>query len=135
MAPRSRLAKLSFLVFGLGVALYLGGTGPREQHVRIVLGDGARDVTGIELQYVGEGGDVVRDARMTYGAEGGAPRVVSHEPKLPDGTYRLLVDVHQSKRRVSLERSVTLGGGSSQVDLSAALLPPPSTDSTTDADR
>lgn len=123
-----------FLVFGLGVALYLGGTGPREQHVRIVLGEAAPEVAGVDLQYLGEGGDVVREARLTY-RSGSAPRVVAHEPRIADGSYRLHIDVTTSKRRVSLERSVTLGGGSSQVDLSAALLPPPSTDSTTDADR
>lgn len=119
---RSRLAKLGFLLFGLAVAAYLGMRGPHEQHVRLVLGDAAPEVTGLEIQYVDSDGEVAREARLSYPA-GSAPRVVSHEPELPDGTYRLKVDVATRERRVPVERSVTLGGGSTQVDLSQALLP------------
>lgn len=119
---RSRFAKLGFLVFGLAVAAYLGMRGPREQHLRLVLGDAAPDVTGLEIQYIYEDGEVAREARLSYPG-GTAPRVVSHEPQLPDGTYRLRVDVATRDRRVPVERSVTLGGGSTQVDLSQALKP------------
>lgn len=120
MATRSRVAKIGFLVFGLGVAAYLGLTGPREQHVNLVLGDGAPEVSRVDVQYVDEEGDVAREARFAYPA-GAAPRIVSHEPHLPDGAYRLRVDLGTRERRVSVERSVTLGGGSTQVDLSQAL--------------
>ena len=118
---RSRLAKIGLLVFGLALAVYLGARGPREQHVRIVLGDGARDVTALEIQYGHDETDVARDARFTFEA-GSAPRVVSHDPKLPDGDYRLRIEIDARGRRVSVRRQVTLGGGSTQVDVSAALL-------------
>src|SRR3954447_17079251 len=89
---RARLTRLAFLLFGLVVAFYLGRQGPQEQHVRVVLGAAAPDVTGVDLQYVGQDGDVVREAHFIY-PKGGAPRVVAHEPKLPDGQYRLQIDV------------------------------------------
>jgi hypothetical protein len=122
-AARSRFAKLGFLLIGLAVAAYLGMRGPHEQHLRLVLGDAAPDVTGLEIQYVDQDGEVARAARLSYPA-GGAPRVVSHEPELPDGTYALRVNVATRERRVPVERSVTLGGGSTQVDLSQALKAP-----------
>jgi hypothetical protein len=126
---RSRIAKLGFLVFGLSVAAYLGSRGPREQHVNLVLGDQARDVSRVLLQYVDDEGEIAREARFAY-PPAAAPRVVAHEPHLPDGSYRLKVDLDTRDRRVSVERQVTLGGGSTQVDLSAALarepLPPSS---------
>ena len=117
---RSRLAKIGFLIFGLGVAWYLATMGPRDQHVRFVLGDSAPAVTGLDIQYVSADGEVAREARLAYPA-GGAPRVVSHEPKPVGAVDELRLDVSTRDRRVSLERSVTLGGGSTQVDLSSAL--------------
>lgn len=121
MATRSRYAKLAFLLVGLGVVLYLGKKAPHEQHVRYVLGDAAADVTTIELQYVDADGDVAREARLIYPG-GQAPRIVPHEPELPDGPYKIKVDVSTRERRVSVERSVTLtGGGSTQIDLAASL--------------
>jgi hypothetical protein len=111
---------VALLVMGLAVAAYLGARGPREQHVNFVLGDLAPDVRGLTVQYVSDDDEVARDVRLAY-ADGAAPRVVSHEPKLADGSYRLRIDLDTRERRVSVERSVTLGGGSTQVDLSRAL--------------
>src|SRR4051794_15053679 len=89
---RRRTLSFVFLAFGLGVALYLNQTTPHEQHLRVVLGEAAKDVTGIEIQYVAEDGETARDMRASYDA-GAAPRIVSHEPKLPDGPYTVRVDV------------------------------------------
>ena len=119
--PRSRYAALAFLGIGIAVTAFLAKRGPHEQHVRFVLGDSAPEVTGLEVQYVDRDGDVSREARLVY-AEGTAPRIVPHDPELPDGTYKLKVDLTTRDRRVSVERSVTLSGGSTQVDLSAALV-------------
>jgi hypothetical protein len=120
---RSRLAKIAFLIFGLGVAWYLATMGPREQHVRFVLGDASPAVVGLDIQYVSEDGELAREAQLAYGP-GAAPRVVAHEPQLADGGYRIRVDIRTRDRRVSVERSVTLGGGSTQIDLSTALSRP-----------
>lgn len=122
--PRSRYAALAFLAIGIGVTAYLAKRGPHEQHVRFMLGDSAGEVTGLEIQYVDADGDIAREARLSY-ADGKAPRVVPHEPELPDGPYRVRVDVSTRERRVSVERSVTLSDGrSTQIDLAAALVPP-----------
>jgi hypothetical protein len=123
VSPRRRpIVRLVFLVFGLLVALYLSRQGPQEQHVRIVLGSGAPHVTGLDLQYIGPEGDIVREAHLIY-PKGGAPRVVSHEPKLPNGDYRLQIDLEAREGRRGVQRQVTLGGGSTQVDVSNVLAP------------
>ena len=101
---------------GIGVTVFLAKRGPHEQHVRFMLGDKASEVTSLEVQYVDKDGDVARDARLSYAA-GTAPRVVPHEPELPDGAYKVKVDVTTRDRRVSVERSVTLTGGSTQINL------------------
>ena len=117
---RGRLARLFFLVFGLLVALYLGTQGPQEQHVRVVLGPAAADVTTVDLQYVAKDGDIAREAHFNY-PKGAAPRVVAHEPQLPNGEYRLQIDLDTIDGRRAIQRQVTLGGGSTQVDVSSAL--------------
>jgi hypothetical protein len=128
-APRGRrpLTRLAFLAFGLLVALYLGTQGPHEQHVRIVLGAAAAEVTAVDLQYIALDGDVVREAHFAY-PNGAAPRIVAHELQLPNGDYRLQIDVDARDGRRGIQRQVTLGGGSTQVDVSSALAretPPP----------
>ena len=114
------MARILFLVFGLLVALYLGTQGPQEQHVRIVLGSGAPEVTGVELHYVANDEEPVREAHFTY-PKGSAPRVVAHEPQLPNGEYRLQIELDTIDGRRAIQRQVTLGGGSTQVDVSSAL--------------
>lgn len=136
-APSHRRAvSIAFLVFGLLVAAYLGSQGPQEQHVRIVIGPRAPDVIGVELRYVGSDGEVARSTHFAF-PTGKAPRVLSHEPQLPNGEYRLEIDVdlqengetgagsgHVGARdgRRGVQRQVTLGGGSTQVDVSTALI-------------
>ena len=107
---------------GALIAAYLASKSPRDQHLRLVLGPQAAEVTGVEIQYVAEDGDVACDARMTF-APGEAPRVVSHEPQLADGDYRVRIDLDTREGRRTVERRVTLGGGTTQVDLTTALSP------------
>ncbi len=121
-AGRRPLTRLAFLVFGVLVALYVGTLAPREQHVRVVLGAAAPVVTGVDLQYLTADGEVAVEAHFAY-ARGAAPRVVAHEPKLRDGAYRLQIDVDAQGGRRAIQRQVTLGGGSTQVDVSSVLLP------------
>ncbi|MBX3209303.1 MAG: hypothetical protein KF764_29995 [Labilithrix sp.] len=117
---RRPLSRLAFLVFGLLVALYLGTLRPQEQHVRVVLGAGAPEVTAVDLEYVAADGEIAREAHFAYPA-GAAPRVVAHEPQLPNGEYRLQIEVDARGGRRGIQRQVTLGGGSTQVDVSSAL--------------
>ena len=115
-----RAFSLLILVAGGLAAFWFSREGPREQHLRVVLGDASQEVTGLAVAYEKEGGETVREARFSYG-RGTAPRVVSHDPSLPDGPYRLRFEVDVREDRRTVERQVTLGGGSTQVDLSTAL--------------
>ncbi|MBX3258542.1 MAG: hypothetical protein KIS78_19525 [Labilithrix sp.] len=120
VGSRRPITRFAFLLVGLLVALYLGTLRPQEQHVRVVLGAGAPDVTAVDLQYVAGDGEVAREAHFAYPA-GAAPRVVAHEPQLPNGEYRLQIEVDARDGRRGVQRQVTLGGGSTQVDVSGAL--------------
>lgn len=118
---------LKFVLLGAGllVALYFGSKAPRDQHLRLVLGDRAGDVTGVALQYVPDPGDeVAREARMAFPE--GAPRVVAHDPALVDGDYRVRIDLDTRQGRRAVERRVRLGGGSTQIDLASDLARPSS---------
>jgi hypothetical protein len=114
---RRRGAAFVFLALGLAIAAYLSPQVPRDQHVRIVLGDSAPAVTGLALQYAAEDGEVARDVHFSYDA-GAAPRIVSHEPRLRNGEYRLQIEIDARDGRRSVQRQVTLGGGSTQIDVS-----------------
>lgn len=126
---RRRIGSLVFLAFGLGIAFLLSNNAPQEQHVRVVLGSAAPEVTGLTLQYLATGGEVANETSFTY-PRGQAPRVVAHDPRLPSGDYSLHIDVAASKTLAdasteihrSVERQVTLKGGSAQVDVSSAIL-------------
>ncbi len=120
-----RPLKLVLLAGGLGLAVYFGAKAPREQHVRIVLGDRAARVTAVDLQYTVDNAEaeMVREARLAFPE--GAPRVVSHDPNLADGDYRLRIDLDTREGRRSVERRVRLGGGSTQLDLATDLAAPP----------
>jgi hypothetical protein len=119
---RRPFARIALVALGLLLVLYFGQKTPKEQHVRIVLGDAASEVTGLELQYVARDGDVARETRLVF-PRGGAPRVVSHEPKLPNGDYRLEIEIDARDGRRATQRQVTLGGGSTQIDVTDVLLP------------
>jgi hypothetical protein len=124
--PRRRLLPFAVLAAGGLVAAYLASRSPRDQHVKLVLGAGADQVTGLEVQYVADDGDTARDVRMAFPA-GQAPRVVSHEPKLADGDYSLRIALDTREGRRAVERRVTLGGGTTQVDLASVATAPQAT--------
>ena len=88
--------------------------------MRVVLGAAAPEVKALDLRYIAGDGDVMREVHFTYPNEP-APRVVAHEPKLPSGEYQLQLDVDTREGRRAVQRRVTLGGGSTQVDVSSAL--------------
>ncbi len=125
-SPRRRLLPLAILLAGGVLLAYFASSGPRDQHLRLVLGDAAPGVSALSVQYAAtKSGEVAREVRLTYGADGGgaaAPRVVALEPRLPDGDYRLRIDVDTREGRRTTERQVTLGGGTTSVDLSGLLV-------------
>ena len=116
--PRRRVLPFAVLAAGGLLAAHLASKTPREQHLALVLGDRAATVTGLELQYVAADGEVARIARFTF-EPGRAPRVLSLTPELIDGDYRLRIDLDSREGRRSVERRVTLGGGTTQVDVAS----------------
>ena len=121
--PRHRVFKIALIAAGAIVAAYFAQKAPRDQHLRLVLGPAFDQVTGLEIQYVGASGDLARSVRMAFDP-GPAPRVISHEPQLPDGDYRLRIDLDTREGRRSTERRVSLGGGTTQVDLAGIVSAP-----------
>lgn len=117
MSPRHRrIVGLAILMGGGALVAYFASRTPRDQRVRIVLGDRAPTVTALFVEYDSPDGEALREARMTYEL-GKAPRVVSLEPRLPDGDYRLKIDVDTREGRRQGERRVTLGGGTTSVEM------------------
>jgi hypothetical protein len=114
--PQRRRLSLAILVLGATAVLLLEPKLPREQHVRFVLGDAAPGITELEVQYLGSGGEVARETRLGF-EPGRAPRIVAHDPSLADGPYQLRIEVGAREGRRSVERQVTLSGGTTQVDL------------------
>jgi hypothetical protein len=113
---RRRFIGLAILLAGGLLIAYFAQRTPKDQHLRIVLGDKAPSVTAVSIQYETPEGEVLRDVQMTYEA-GTAPRSVSLEPRLPDGDYRLKIDVDTREGRRAGERRVTLGGGTTSVEI------------------
>jgi hypothetical protein len=122
-ARSTRWTRLLLLGAALVVALVLGRQWPKEQTVHYVLGESAPRVVELDARYAsaGEGEDWTREASFRY-AVGLAPRVVTHEPSLPDGDYTVEIDVVGDKDRSRVRRRVTLtGGGSTSIDLAGTM--------------
>ena len=124
LAPRRRYA---FLLLALGALAFfvLGPKWPQDQSVRIVLGSRAPDVEELRVRYAERGAEeLVREATFRY-PKGGAPRIVSHEPRLPNGDYLVEIDLGFEHGHAETRRMVTLGGGSTSIDVSQVAPPSP----------
>lgn len=122
-----RLLSLVALAGGLAAALPLAQRWPREQTVHYVLGDAAPRVQELDARWIegkpagaGSSDDVNREATFRY-APGQAPRVVTHQPSLPDGDYTVEIDVVSGSERSTVTRRVTLAGGSTSIDLAGSV--------------
>ena len=121
---RKRLLRLLLLGAALFVAMILARQWPKEQTVHYVLGDGATRVEEVDARWApgatssASPEDWTREATFRY-APGRAPRIVTHEPKLPDGDYTVEIEIASaSATRNIVRRHVTLtGGGSTSIDL------------------
>jgi hypothetical protein len=121
---RKRLLRLLLLGAALTVVLVLGRRWPKEQTVHYVLGDSAGRVQEVDARWAESASasaeDWTREATFRY-APGQAPRVVTHEPKLPDGDYTVEIDIAAAAGRNTVRRRVTLAGGSTAIELSQAV--------------
>jgi hypothetical protein len=118
-----RLARLGLAAAALAVAMTLAPKWPNEQTVHYVLGNAAARVEEIDARWGPsdrEPEDWTRDASFRYAA-GRAPRVVTHQPRLPDGDYTVQIEIVSARERSVVERHVTLGGGVTSIDLATAV--------------
>ena len=119
---RKRLLRLLLLGAALVVAMLLARHWPKEQTVHYVLGDAAGRVQEVDARWAQGAGaeDWMREASFRY-APGKAPRVVTHEPRLPDGDYTVEIDIQGASERNTVRRRVTLAGGPLSIDLGQAV--------------
>lgn len=119
-----RLLSLLALAGSLAAAVPLTQHWPKEQTVHYVLGDAAPRVRELDARWAeGRGGaddEWSREATFRYGA-GQAPRVVTHQPRMPDGDYTVEIDLVSDSDRSTVTKHVTLSGGSTSIDLAGAV--------------
>ena len=127
-----RLLSLVALAGGLAAAVPLGGSlaksWPHEQTVHYVLGDSAPRVLELDARWAQIGAapsDPASDAwsrEVTFRYTAGkAPRVVTHEPRMPDGDYTVEIDLLSDRERNTITRHVKLEGGSTSIDLGGSV--------------
>jgi hypothetical protein len=124
MEVRRRLLPLLFIAIGAAFYFTLAPHWPADQHVRIVLGERAPRVEEVTLRCAtserSSSDDWLREVTFRY-AKGSAPRIVSYEPRLVRGDYLVEVEIHSDDGRVvTLDRHVTLAGGTTSIDLPEA---------------
>ena len=127
---RRRFARLALLAAALALTVLFVGRWPKQQSVHFVLGDAAPHVEGLDARWARQHAlassgdppaseDWTREVRFRY-APGRAPRVVTYEPRLPDGDYTVEIEIVASSERKLVRRQVALGGGAAQIDLASA---------------
>jgi hypothetical protein len=142
-AASNQRRRLLYLLLGLGVtvALIFAPKVPKDQSVRFVLGAAAARVTELEVRYArredanaagggrGQGAgplakshdeiEWLREATFHY-TVGDAPRIVTHDLRLPAGEYLLEIEIATVSARATVERKAMLDGTTS-FDLSSAV--------------
>ncbi len=93
----SGISMLILVTAALATATVLGKHGPKDQTVHYVLGSAAARVEEVDASWIpwdkhGESQESLRDVSFRY-APGHAPRVVTHEPRLPDGDYTVKIEI------------------------------------------
>jgi len=121
MDVRRKLLPVLLIAAGSVVYFSLAPGWPVDQHVRVVLGDASPRVDEVTLRFAKShssgGGDWLREVTFHY-AKGGAPRIVSYEPRLASGEYLLEIEIRtEDSRVVTNERHVDLTGGTTSIEL------------------
>jgi hypothetical protein len=122
----TRAKKLGPLILVAAIAalwLVLGRKIPHTQTVHIVLGDAASRVTELHVGY-GErdsrSPELTREATFQW-AEGAAPRIVTHAPRLADGEYRVEIVIGTRGRHAMVERRVKIEENPVSIDVQEAV--------------
>ena len=132
---KKRLVRMLVLAAVLMVALVFARQWPKDQTVHYVLGDSAPLVTQVDARWApgteATDEDWTREASFRY-APGKAPRIVTHEPRLPDGDYTVEIEIVAAsvlndgthapeKNDVKVRKHVTLSGGATSIELGGAV--------------
>jgi hypothetical protein len=122
---RKRRSPFVFLLLlvAVGLTIYVSEKAPKEQHVRFVLGGAAPRLVRLTCEYEGSEG-IARTADFTFD-HADAPRVIAHDPELPNGAYTLHLRVFSKEGQNTIERRVTLSQGTVSVDLAGEVPSPP----------
>ena len=114
----------------LMVALVFARQWPRDQTIHYILGDAAKRVEEVDARWAT--GTVAaetidqwsREASFRY-APGNAPRIVTHEPRLPDGDYTVEIEIvalaDATEQRARVRKHVTLSGGATSIELAESV--------------
>jgi hypothetical protein len=117
------------------IGLYFAREWPKDQTVHYVLGNAAPRVEEVDARWapgIAATSDWTREASFRY-PRGKAPRVVTHEPRLPDGDYTVEIeivvasaangngDAPAPKNEVVVRKHVVLGGGATSIELADAV--------------
>ena len=138
MNARPRVLRLLLLVAVLGIGLVLTRHWPSEQSVHIVLGDAAPGVQGLSLGYTiaegapssADGATADRERQVTFHyAKTGAPRIVTHEPRLVSGEYDVDIEIERTDtsgsatapKAVTVRRRVLVDGHPVSIDVSKTI--------------
>jgi hypothetical protein len=125
---RQRALRMLALAAVLMIGLYFARQWPKDQTVHYVLGDAAPRVEEVDARWapgIAATEDWTREASFRY-APGKAPRIVTHEPRLPDGDYTVEIDIvaaneAHEKNEVVVRKHVILGGGATSIQLADAV--------------
>jgi hypothetical protein len=123
-----RALRMLVLAAVLIVALYFARQWPKDQTVHYILGDAATRVEEVDARWapgIAATEDWTREASFRY-APGKAPRIVTHEPRLPDGDYTVEIEIvaanlAHEKNDVVVRKHVVLGGGATSIQLADAV--------------
>ena len=125
---KKRIVRMLVLAVVLMVALVFARQWPKDQTVHYVLGDAATRVEEVDARWAsateGATDDWTREASFRY-APGKAPRVVTHEPRLPDGDYTVEIEIvalnDATEARARVRKHVTLTGGATSIQLAESV--------------
>ncbi len=118
---RNRVGRFILVAAAVPLAVFLAGERwPKDQTVHYVLGGAAERVEEVDARWSEDarGDDWTREVSFRYPA-GRAPRVVTHEPRLPDGEYTVEIELVAADLEHSVvRRQVALRGGVTSIDVS-----------------
>ncbi len=122
---RGRVAKLVVAAAAVTLFLFLGRDWPKDQHVRLVLGDSSPRVEELTVRYAPRSSEEwTREVSFRYapGSDGRvAPRIVTHDVRLADGEWTVEIEVASKTDRATVKRRVTLEGKAVSIELAQAV--------------